>query len=440
LLLAAFFLWISEDLRVLWFLIMASPAASSTSQAGGSGSKKAEAIDDLLQRLGIEEDEFDDLVFEEQESAPKEGMKWTALARIHTTNFFSPQTFEQHMRIAWSPAKEVKFQHLEENLFSIQCFCLGDWIKVEKGGPWLFRQNPVCIEKYDGLAPIESVDLNFFATWIQIHRLPIGYRNDTLVKNLTERNVGKVLEVQMNVQGMGNFVRARVKLDVRKVLARFVTISRDVKREFYQVKYEKMPRYCGACGFVGHSHLECGTREHDENNLKWGDFLQADWSSWHGRGIGGNRGGGRGGRGGRSDQDGNGEGRGRGTNGARGRGGMASWRYNALPYVDGVVAAEDPLDDTGSSPVKKPDEEMEENGSSDSTVKRRLEMNQQDEDELLGQNKEDLGAAMVVDTGCPAIADPGKVDKTRTKRSKKDGAISPSNGSAGSFEESVRSQ
>jgi hypothetical protein len=253
---------------------MASPAASSTSQAGGSGSKKAEAIDDLLQRLGIEEDEFDDLVFEEQESAPKEGMKWTALARIHTTNFFSPQTFEQHMRIAWSPAKEVKFQHLEENLFSIQCFCLGDWIKVEKGGPWLFRQNPVCIEKYDGLAPIESVDLNFFATWIQIHRLPIGYRNDTLVKNLTERNIGKVLEVQMNAQGMGKFVRARVKLDVRKVLARFVTISRDGKREFYQVKYEKMPRYCGACGFVGHSHLECGTGEHDENNLKWGIFCK----------------------------------------------------------------------------------------------------------------------------------------------------------------------
>jgi hypothetical protein len=41
--------------------------------------------------------------------------------------------FEKHMRIAWSPVKEVKFQHLEENLFSVQCFCLGDWIKVEKG-------------------------------------------------------------------------------------------------------------------------------------------------------------------------------------------------------------------------------------------------------------------------------------------------------------------
>jgi hypothetical protein len=34
----------------------------STSAAGGSGNK-AETINDMLQRLGIEEEEFDDLVF-----------------------------------------------------------------------------------------------------------------------------------------------------------------------------------------------------------------------------------------------------------------------------------------------------------------------------------------------------------------------------------------
>jgi hypothetical protein len=54
----------------------------------------------MLRRLGIEEGEEDDLIFEEEADAPKEGMKWMALARVHTENYFSPQTFEQHMRIA----------------------------------------------------------------------------------------------------------------------------------------------------------------------------------------------------------------------------------------------------------------------------------------------------------------------------------------------------
>jgi hypothetical protein len=61
----------------------------------------------MLKRLGIEEEEFDDLVFEDEEEAPKEGLKWMALARVLTSNFFSPQTFEQHMRVAWSPAREI---------------------------------------------------------------------------------------------------------------------------------------------------------------------------------------------------------------------------------------------------------------------------------------------------------------------------------------------
>jgi hypothetical protein len=40
-----------------------------------------------------------------------------------------------------------------------------------------------------------------------------------LATNLTEKKVGKVIEVELNVNGAGNFVRAQVKLDVRNPLA-----------------------------------------------------------------------------------------------------------------------------------------------------------------------------------------------------------------------------
>jgi hypothetical protein len=69
-------------------------------QSGRGANKKMEPIDSMLQCLGIEDDEIDDLVFEEEEAALKEAIKWMALARVHTMNFFSPQTFEQHMRLA----------------------------------------------------------------------------------------------------------------------------------------------------------------------------------------------------------------------------------------------------------------------------------------------------------------------------------------------------
>jgi hypothetical protein len=46
------------------------------------------------------------------------------------------------MRVAWSPAKEVKFTALEENLFTIQCFCFGDWLNVDR--TWL-SSNPMTV-------------------------------------------------------------------------------------------------------------------------------------------------------------------------------------------------------------------------------------------------------------------------------------------------------
>jgi hypothetical protein len=57
------------------------------------------------------------------------------------------------------------------------------------------------------LLALESINLNFFDTYIQIHKLPIGYRKEALVKNLVERKVGKVIgSVETDMNGMGNFI------------------------------------------------------------------------------------------------------------------------------------------------------------------------------------------------------------------------------------------
>ncbi|KAK1682888.1 hypothetical protein QYE76_043736 [Lolium multiflorum] len=427
---------------------MASPTSSAASQTGeGSGSKE-ERLDDLLQRLGIDEEEIDDLVFEEEADAPKEGIKWMALAKVHSMNFFSPQTFEQHMRFAWSPAREVKFRSLENNLFTIQCFCLGDWLKITKGGPWLFRQNAVTIEEYDGLVLPESIDLNFLVVWVQVHKLPDGYRGETLVKNLIERKVGSDAVVDKTPHGLGDFIRVRVKLDLRKPLARFVTISRAGQREFFKIQFEKIPRFCGACGMVGHIHLECGTGEHDESKLKWGDFLKAERETWHGRvAFGVNRGRGRG-----RSMDGRGRFAGGGRNmephelvvPGRGRGPAfpISWRHNAI-RPGGDLEMDDNLKDTATSPVKGLEVVMTDENTCDPGAKRRLNMSLEIAEKEHEQSDTDKGApaAMLVDgTGISKEPHPEVTDTDRKKRSKKEGANSTSLGSAGSLEEPVRSQ
>jgi hypothetical protein len=69
-----------------------------------------------------------------------------APTKVCTLNYLSAQTFERLVRVAWSPVKEVKITHVEDNLFSVQLFFLGDWLKVEHGGPRLFRQHVVSVD------------------------------------------------------------------------------------------------------------------------------------------------------------------------------------------------------------------------------------------------------------------------------------------------------
>lgn len=98
---------------------------------------------------------------------------------------------------------------------------------------------------------------NKVPAWIQIHRIPHLYRTEMIIKLLAEK-VGEVVTVDMRSvpSNMGDFYRVRVMLRASAPLARFVTLSPDGRDAIIlQVKYEKMPRFCSYCGFMGHVHL-----------------------------------------------------------------------------------------------------------------------------------------------------------------------------------------
>jgi hypothetical protein len=103
-----------------------------------------------------------------------------------------------------------------------------------------------------------------------------------IIKLLAEK-VGEVVTVDMRSvpSNMGDFYRVRVMLRASAPLARFVTLSPDGRDAIIlQVKYEKMPRFCSYCGFMGHVHLECGTGEYGEKDLQYGEWMLAEEETW----------------------------------------------------------------------------------------------------------------------------------------------------------------
>jgi hypothetical protein len=310
-------------------------STSDASSATGEGNWKAKGkdpmtIDAMLEQLDLQDEEFNDLDVDEVEQEILESVQWMALARVHTEKSFSHAAFFGEMRAAWNLAQVVKFRAIGENLFTLQASCLGDWERIVDNGPWLFRNWAVIIEPYDGLSRAEEKELFHIKLWIQIHELPEGYCKSKIITQLVERAGLEVITVK--TEGIrGNYVRVRVRFDVRKPLARCVSIIRQTQRQLFVVRYEKLAFFCEACGKLGHGFKECGRGVYEEKDLKFKRWLYADPPrTGFGGGFSGNRGG-----------------------GGLGRGGLGRGRGRSMPTYDDEEG--DELKDTGTSPIKPMD-------------------------------------------------------------------------------------
>jgi hypothetical protein len=101
----------------------------ATAKGDPSGSK-GDDVGDLLNRLNLDEEEDSGFVWEDEIKEPQAAAKWLAIAKVHTTRGFSPSALFADMRSAWNPTKDVSWRRVEENLFTVQFVCLGDWNKA----------------------------------------------------------------------------------------------------------------------------------------------------------------------------------------------------------------------------------------------------------------------------------------------------------------------
>lgn len=264
----------------------AAPGKEAPSEAP-SGSRSS--VEDLLGRLNLEEEEDTGFVWEDEVNEPDEKAKWLAIVKVHTNRGFSPSALFAVMRSAWNSAQDVTWRKIEDNLFTIQFTCLGDWNKAMNQGPWVFRNQAVIIEEYNGFSNPRSMILDKITVWAQVLKLPDMLLKEPIIRGIC-KNMGEIKEIQIKlpVGYVGEFVRIQVRIDVNKKLTRFVSVTKDKHKEWYQVKYEKLPTFCHN-GHLGHWHEECGDGVHDESKFAWGDFILVVG----GRGLGRGRGGGR---------------------------------------------------------------------------------------------------------------------------------------------------
>lgn len=83
----------------------------------------------------------------------------------------------------------------------------------------------VLLSLYDGFSKAEEVEIVHMSIWLQIHKLSDVYCKKELVEKLIKK-AGKVLELRLHGNSRGDYLRVRVRHDIREPLTKFVIIIR----------------------------------------------------------------------------------------------------------------------------------------------------------------------------------------------------------------------
>ncbi|XP_058756750.1 uncharacterized protein At4g02000-like [Vicia villosa] len=134
--------------------------------------------------------------------------------------------------------------------------------EVQKGGPWTYDSHLLILDQVQLGVQIENIPLYHVDFWVQVHNLPAGFMLEKV--GVTMANfIGTFVEYDKNNNSAfwRQYMRIRVKIDVRKPLNKFTRVK-NKGGEWCNVsfKYEKLSLFFFVCGVLGHSEYRCAVR------------------------------------------------------------------------------------------------------------------------------------------------------------------------------------
>lgn len=89
---------------------------------------------DLLRKLEITKEEGEAVDLSGLIRTPAQETLWKVILRVCMQTSFSHTAFFTAMQVAWGCAKDVKFRPLDDNTFTTEFQCFGDWNTAMHGG------------------------------------------------------------------------------------------------------------------------------------------------------------------------------------------------------------------------------------------------------------------------------------------------------------------
>ncbi|XP_057246850.1 uncharacterized protein LOC130589567 [Beta vulgaris subsp. vulgaris] len=227
----------------------------------------ADEIASRVSSLRITEEEDKVVNFDDFESTNKnDDLELTLVGKVLTVRNYNFDALKRTLNQIWAIKTGALFRPIENGLFVVQFACRRDKEKVLDGRPWTFDQHLVMLQEVEDHVQPSNIELRRCPFWMRLYNLPMGYRSESYVRRIGGC-IGDVLEVESDGVQWDRSARVRILLDIKKPLRRVQRISlKDGSTVLVDVKYERLPTFCYACGLIGHIERDCLVNQEEDGN------------------------------------------------------------------------------------------------------------------------------------------------------------------------------
>lgn len=224
---------------------------------------EAELLDDW-KRLSLTEaeDEVIKFVSDDTENVQAQ-VSLCLVGKLHTTSVFNLEALKQTMKNIWRPSHGLVMTDLDQNLFALQFFSIGDKEYVLEEGPWAFDGHILLLKELDPNVQPSKIEFNTTRFWIKIYDLPMSWRNRKFAEHIGNK-IGAFVDVdQLELLIPSKALKIRIDCDLHKPLRRGLMLKVNGESTWFKMKYHKLLDFCYACGMLGHIYRRCNHYDTD---------------------------------------------------------------------------------------------------------------------------------------------------------------------------------
>ena len=214
--------------------------------------KGVEDLEGLLGGLKLSEEERKAVRGARQAERREAGRPLQAVGKLFSSKSGYADGLVQTVGKIWCPREGIRCKELGNNLFLFTFLQPGGKRRAIMEGPWEFGGDLLIVVDFDGSKRLKELEFVSVPIWIRVFDLPLGLMNEETARRIGNK-AGRFLEVDMDEDGLavGEFLRIKVLLDIRKPLFRGVTMEGE---GWCNIKYKFLPNFLlcvwsrGSCG------------------------------------------------------------------------------------------------------------------------------------------------------------------------------------------------